>query len=73
MTERLTGAQRQAQFRKSGRQVSVVLRDDVAILALDELASAAGGVSAAITAALKHAAVSGLAATLKAARAEPAG
>ena len=53
MSEPLSGAQRQATFRLSGRQVSVVLRDPVAIQSLERLVEEMGGVGAAITNALK--------------------
>lgn len=50
-----TGAQRQAEFRKKGRQVSVLIRDEKAIESLDCLSDEHGGVAAAVTFAL-HAA-----------------
>jgi hypothetical protein len=50
-----TGAQRQAALRKKGRQIAVVLRDPVAIAALDKLTAEHGGVTAAVVYAL-HAA-----------------
>lgn len=50
-----SGAKRQAEFRKKGRQIAVVLRDEDAIAALDRLAAKHGGVTAAVTFAL-HAA-----------------
>jgi hypothetical protein len=52
-----TGAQRQAALRAQGRQVAVVLRDPSAIAALDKLAEKHGGVTAAVSAALVHAAI----------------
>lgn len=48
-----TGAQRQAKLRTSGRQIAVVLRDAAAVAALDRLTEKHGGVTAAVTAALK--------------------
>lgn len=53
-----TGAQRQAASRSKGRQIAVVLRDPAAIAALDRLTEKHGGVTAAVTAALVHAASS---------------
>lgn len=53
-----TGAQRQAASRSKGRQIAVVLRDPVAVAALDKLVARHGGVTAAVTAALIHAASS---------------
>lgn len=52
MSAAKTGAQRQAALRSKGRQVSVVLRNPEAIVALDALAAECGGVTAAITRAL---------------------
>ena len=52
MATQKTGAARQAAFRESGKQVSVVLRDPAAIRALEELAIKHGGVAAAISFAL---------------------
>lgn len=52
-----TGAQRQAALRDKGRQVAVILRDPAAIAALDKLAEKHGGVTAAVSAALVHAAI----------------
>jgi len=51
-----TGAQRQAASVARGRQIAVVLRDPVAIDALDKLVEKHRGVTAAVTAALIHAA-----------------
>ena len=51
-----TGAQRQAESVARGRQIAVVLRDPAAIAALDKLTAKHGGVTAAVTAALIHAA-----------------
>lgn len=51
-----TGAQRQAAYASKGRQVAVVLTDEAAIAALDRLAAKHGGVKAAVTHALTHAA-----------------
>lgn len=48
-----TGAERQAAHRAKGRQVAVVLRDPKAIKALDKLAAKHGGVTAAVTYALR--------------------
>ena len=56
MTKPKTGAERQAASVARGRQIAVVLRDPVAIAALDKLAERHGGVAAAVTAALIHAA-----------------
>ena len=53
-----TGAERQAASVARGRQIAVVLRDPTAIAALDKLADKHGGVTAAVTAALVHAAAS---------------
>lgn len=53
-----TAAQRQATYAASGRQIACVIRDPAALLALADLESRHGGVTAAITAAL-HAAISG--------------
>lgn len=55
MATQKTGAARQAAFRESGKQVSVVLRDPIAIRALEELAVKHGGVAAAISFALAKA------------------
>ena len=51
-----TGAQRKAASVARGRQIAVVLRDPAAIAALDRLTEKHGGVTAAVTAALIHAA-----------------
>jgi hypothetical protein len=51
-----TGAQRQAASVARGRQIAVVLRDPAAIAALDKLTERHRGVTAAVTAALVHAA-----------------
>lgn len=51
-----TGAQRQAKLREQGRQIAVVLRDPDALKSLAELEQRHGGVTAAITVALKDAA-----------------
>lgn len=53
MEKAKTGAQRQAALRSKGRQIAVVLRDHKAIKALDRLAEKHGGVTAAVTFALK--------------------
>lgn len=58
MTKPKTGAQRQAASVARGRQIAVVLRDPAAIAALNKLAEKHGGVTAAVTAALVHAASS---------------
>lgn len=50
-----SGANRQAAYAARGRQVSVVLRDEIALATLDSLVLRHGGVTAAITFAL-HAA-----------------
>ena len=49
-----TGAQRQAKYVQSGRQIACVLRDPVALATLAKLEREHGGVTAAITAALKR-------------------
>jgi hypothetical protein len=56
MSKPKTGAQRQAALRDKGRQVAVVLRDPAAIAALDKLTAQHGGVTAAVSCALVHAA-----------------
>jgi tryptophan synthase beta subunit len=56
MTKPKTGAQRQAALRDKGRQIAVLLRDPAAIAALDKLAEKHGGVTAAVSHALVHAA-----------------
>ena len=50
-----TGAQRQAKYAQSGRQIACVLRDPAALDGLDKLVRKHGGVTAAVTAALKMA------------------
>ena len=47
-----TGAQRQAKYASSGRQIACVIRDPAALAALDALSEKHGGVTAAVTAAL---------------------
>jgi hypothetical protein len=47
-----TGAERQARYSASGRQIACVIRDERAIAALDRLAEKHGGVTAAILALL---------------------
>lgn len=51
-----TGAERQQSYVASGRQIAVVLRDPVAIEALDALSNEHGGVTGAVTHALREAA-----------------
>lgn len=51
-----TGAQRQAAYAASGRAIACVIRDPVAIKALERLEAKHGGVTAAIVAALHAAA-----------------
>lgn len=51
-----TGAQRQAKVRASGRQIAIVIRDQVALAALAALEARHGGVTAAVVHALKVAA-----------------
>jgi hypothetical protein len=55
MSTPMTGAERKAASVARGRQITVVLRDDKAIATLDRLAAKHGGVTAAITHALKTA------------------
>lgn len=55
MTATKTGAERKAESVARGRQIAVVLRDPVAIKALDKLAAKHGGVTAAVTHALRTA------------------
>lgn len=43
---------RREKYRASGRQIACVIRDPAALAALDTLAAAHGGVTAAVTAAL---------------------
>lgn len=50
-----TGAQRQAAYAATGRQIACVIRDPQALKALERLEAKHGGVTAAVTAAL-HAA-----------------
>lgn len=47
-----TGAERQAKYVSSGRQITCVIRDPAALAALDRLIDEHGGVTAAVTAAL---------------------
>ena len=47
-----TGAERQAKYVQSGRQIACVIRDRAALDALDKLTRKHGGVTAAVTAAL---------------------
>jgi hypothetical protein len=56
MTKPKTGAEREAKRRAEGKAVAVVLRDPAAIAALDKLTERHRGVTAAVTAALVHAA-----------------
>ena len=56
MNKPKTGAQRQAKLRASGRAIACVIRDDKALYALDKLERTHGGVTAAVTHALVHAA-----------------
>jgi hypothetical protein len=56
MTKPKTGAEREAKRRAEGKAVAVVLRDPAAIAALDRLAVQHGGVTAAVSHALVHAA-----------------
>lgn len=49
-----TGAQRQAAYVASGRQIACVIRDADALIAMSRLEKEQGGVTAAITYALKH-------------------
>lgn len=51
-----TGAQRQAAYVGTGRQIALVLRDERAVASLDALAEKHGGVTAAVTHALVRAA-----------------
>lgn len=55
MSKPKTGAQRQAAYVASGRQIACVIRDEDALLAMERLEKERGGVTAAITYALKHA------------------
>ena len=48
-----TGAERQAKYAAAGRQIACVIRDPAALSALDDLAEKHGGVTAAVTAALR--------------------
>ena len=56
MAKPKTGAERKAESVARGRQIAVVLRDPAAIAALDKLTDKHNGVTAAVTAALVHAA-----------------
>lgn len=47
-----TGAQRQAKYKASGRQIACVIRDPAALAALEKLEARHGGVTAAVTVAL---------------------
>ena len=47
-----TGAERQAKYVATGRQIACVIRDPAALEALDALSKKHGGVTAAVTAAL---------------------
>ena len=47
-----TGAQRQARYAQSGRQIACVIRDPAALAALRALERKHGGVTAAVSAAL---------------------
>jgi hypothetical protein len=49
-----TGAEREAKRRAQGRAIALVLRDEAALAALDRLAERHGGVTAAVTYALKR-------------------
>lgn len=55
MTQPKTPAERKAESVARGRQIAVVLRDPVAVKALDKLVAKHGGVTAAVTHALKTA------------------
>ena len=55
MADPKTGAQRQAAYTATGRAIACVLRDPQAIDALAKLEKAHGGVTAAVTAALRQA------------------
>ena len=48
-----TGAERQATYAASGRAIACVIRDPKALQSLEELEAQHGGVTAAITAALR--------------------
>lgn len=48
-----TGAERQAKYAAAGRQIACVIRDPAALAALDRLAEKHGGVTAAVTVALR--------------------
>lgn len=52
-TRPATGAERQAKYAAVGRQIACVIRDPLALDALDRLAEKHGGVTAAVTAALR--------------------
>lgn len=49
-----TGAQREAKRRAQGRAIACVIRDQAALAALAALEKSHGGITAAVTAALKH-------------------
>lgn len=53
-----SGAQRQAKYAQSGRQIACVIRDPSALAALERLAHKHGGVTAAVTYALRESRVS---------------
>jgi hypothetical protein len=50
----LLGAERQARYAASGRQIACVIRDPAALAALERLAHKHGGVTAAVTYALRE-------------------
>lgn len=56
MNKPKTGAQREAKRRQQGRAIACVVRDPAALAALSALEVKHGGVTAAVTAALVHAA-----------------
>lgn len=58
MTNPKTGAERKAESVARGWQIAVVLRDPAAIAALDKLVVKHGGITAAVSYALVHAASS---------------
>lgn len=49
-----SGAQRQAKYARSGRPIACVIRDPDALAALEKLAHKHGGVTAAVTYALRE-------------------
>lgn len=51
-----TDAERQAKYKRSGRQIACVIRDPAALAGLDRLQRKHGGVTAAVTEALAFAA-----------------